>query len=213
MILRLISFVGSNNSQQHLGHGNLSIDQLTLLYFFQDVLAGITFALLLLLTTIPLLEVLVDRWAFTSPKTLVFLVLVPMVMMALYPVPPKHTETKADTAMILFAACGALLGTWARCYLQGFPDPYLGTPFPILRPSLRELILMQCKFVCGVAVLVPTRLVMKATVHTVVPWLFSETDPSRRKSLAEMPHRFLTYSVLGFTASFVIPQMFAHFGV
>lgn len=180
---------------------------------FQDLLAGVAFAVVLLVTVLPLLDVSVDRWVFTSPNTPIFLVIVPLAMIILYPSPPKYTQTKADTATILFGTCGALLGSWGKFYFRGLPDPYLGAPFPIRIPGQKKIIQMLGKFVFGVTVIVPTRAVMKSTVHTVVPWLLAETDPKKKKSVSELPHRFFTYTMVGFTAVFLIPQMFSYFEV
>ena len=179
----------------------------------QDLLAGVAFAVVLLVTVLPLLDVSIDRWVFTSPNTPIFIIIVPLAMIILYPSPPKYTQTKADTATIIFGTCGALLGSWGKFYFNGLPDPYLGVPYPIRIPGQKKIIRMLLKFVFGITVIVPTRAVMKSTVHTVVPWLLGETDPKRKKSVAELPHRFLTYTVVGFTAVFLIPQTFVYFGV
>ena len=90
------------------------------------------------------------------------------------------------------------------------PDPYLGAPFAIRVPGLKKMIKMLSKFVVGVTVLIPTRAMVKSTVHTVVPWLLAETDPKRKKAVSEMPHRFLTYLVIGVTAVGFVPQLFAY---
>ena len=160
------------------------------------------------------MDVSIDRWMFSSPNTPIFLIIIPVAMIILYPSPPSQTQTKGDTAMIVFSSCGALLGYWGRCYFQGmFPDPYLGAPFPIRIPGLKKIIQMLCKFVLGVTVIIPTRAMVKSTVHTVVPWLLAETDPERKKAVSEMPHKFLTYLVVGITAVGFVPQLFTYFHV
>jgi len=176
----------------------------------QDLLAGVASAMLVLATLLPLMDVSFDRWVFTSPNTPIFLIIVPIAMIILYPSPPTQTQTKADTATIVFSSCGALLGCWGRCYFLGMPDPYLGAPYPIRIPGSNKIIQMLCKFVLGVTVLIPTRAVMKSIVHTVVPWLLAETDPKRKKEVSLMPHRFLTYLVVGVTAVGLIPQLFVY---
>lgn len=184
------------------------------MHTLQDILAGIFCSVLLLVTVLPLMDISLDRWAFSSPNTPIFLTTVPLAMIILYPSPPKQTRTKADTAMIIFGTCGALLGNWARCYFQGvIQDPYLGTPYPIRIPGLKRIIQMLCKFVLGVTVMIPTRAVAKSTVHTIVPLLLAETDPQRKKAVSEMPHKCFTYMLLGITAVGFVPQLFAYFDV
>ena len=80
----------------------------------QDLLAGVAFAVVLLVTVLPLLDTAVDRWVFTSPNTPIFIVIVPLALIILYPSPPQYTQTKKDTATILFGTCGAMLGSWLR---------------------------------------------------------------------------------------------------
>lgn len=160
------------------------------------------------------MDISLDRWAFSSPNTPIFLTTVPLAMIILYPSPPKQTRTKADTAMIIFGTCGALLGNWASCYFHGvIQDPYLGAPYPIRIPGLKRIIQMLCKFVVGVTVMIPTRAVAKSTVHTIVPLLLAETDPQRKKAVSEMPHKCFTYMLLGITAVGFVPQLFAYFDV
>lgn len=182
-------------------------------FILQDLLAGIAFAVVLLVTVLPLLDTAVDRWVFTSPNTPIFIVIGPLALIILYPSPPKYTQTKKDTATILFGTCGAMLASWLRFYMYGFPDPYLGAPYSIRIPGQKKIIQMLCKFVFGITVIVPTRAVMKSTVHTILPWLLSETDPKKKKALCEIPHCFFTYTVVGFTAVFLIPQTFIYFDV
>lgn len=160
------------------------------------------------------MDISLDRWAFSSPNTPIFLTTVPLAMIILYPSPPKQTRTKADTAMIIFGTCGALLGNWASCYFQGvIQDPYLGAPYPIRIPGLKRIIQMLCKFVVGVTVMIPTRAVAKSVVHTIVPLLLAETDPQKKKAVSEMPHKCFTYMLLGITAVGFVPQLFAYFDV
>lgn len=112
------------------------------MHTLQDLLAGVAFAVVLLVTVLPLLDTAVDRWVFTSPNTPIFIVIVPLALIILYPSPPKYTQTKKDTATILFGTCGALLGSWLRFYMYGFPDPYLGAPYSIRIPGQKKIIQM-----------------------------------------------------------------------
>ncbi|XP_068682935.1 sphingosine-1-phosphate phosphatase 2-like [Montipora foliosa] len=180
------------------------------MHTLQDLLVGVVFSLFLLVTLLPHLDDKTENWVLNSPYSPIFVILVGIVMIRLYPSPPSETQTRSDTAMIVFGTCGGLIGCWGRCYFQGIPDPYLGAPFPLRIPGSKEIIQMLLKFVFGLTVIIPTRSVMKCMVYSVVPWLLAETDPKKKKALCEMPHRFFTYLMLGITAFGLVPLMFAY---
>ena len=128
-------------------------------------------------------------------------------MMYLYPSPNEPTQTKNDTAMIVFGTCGALVGSWARFYFQGgILDSHLGAPYPLSK----KIIQMLVKFVLGVAVLIPMRAVLKSLVYAIVPQLLAESDPKRKKAVCEMHHRFFTYLMIGVTAFGLLPLLFPY---
>lgn len=167
-----------------------------------DVIAGVLFSALLLAILLTVLNDSTDKWMVSSPISPIVVTLIAVSMMYLYPSPAKPTSTKSDTAMIVFGTCGALVGSWARLYLQG----------EILdsQKDSMKIIPMLVKFVFGVAVLIPLRAMLKSLVYAIVPWLLGVSNPKKTKAVCEMPHRFFTYLMIGITAVGLVPLLFPY---
>lgn len=171
------------------------------------------FSVLLLAILLTVLNDSTDKWMVSSPISPIVIILIAVSMMYLYPSPAKPTSTKSDTAMIVFGTCGALVGSWARFYLQGgqsILDTHVGASCPGCVPDSKKIIQVLVKFAFGVAVLIPLRAMLKSLVYAIVPGLFGVSDPMKKKAVCEMPHRFFTYLMIGVTAVSLVPLLFPY---
>ncbi|XP_048585681.1 sphingosine-1-phosphate phosphatase 2 [Nematostella vectensis] len=184
------------------------------MHTLQDVLAGLALTVAMLVVVIPVLDVQLENWVLTSPSAPIFIVAIPLAMCVLYPTPPLKTETKADTIMVVGVGVGVLLASWARFAPTRVPDPYLGTPFLITFPGFDRVMAMLSRFLLGIMILAPTRSVMKALIHMVLPRVLPKyLEPKLEKDFIEHTHRFITYTVVGFNAVFIVPMCFEYFGI
>lgn len=180
---------------------------------FQDVIAGLVLAIVLLVLVVPVLDIPTEEWVLTSPSSPIFMVAIPMVMCIIYPTPPMQTDTRADTTMVVGTCVGVMLGAWVRCAPTKVPDPYIGTPFLISVPGPDRIMTMICRFIFGVLVLAPSRSFMKSLIYTVLPRLLPKSNAKGNKEFIELVHRFVTYSFVGFNAVYVVPRWFVYFGI
>jgi len=183
------------------------------MHSLQDIIAGLVFAIVLLVIVVPVLDIPTEEWVLTSPSSPIFMVAIPMAMCIVYPTPPLQTDTRADTTMVIGTCVGVMLAAWARYAPTKVPDPYLGTPFPVRIPGPDRIMTMICRFIFGILVLAPSRSFMKSLIHTVLPRLLPRNDTKGNKETTELIHRFVTYSFVGFNAVFVVPRCFVYFGI
>ena len=159
------------------------------------------------------MDINTDRWLFTSPHSPIFMVAIPVALIVLYPAPPSFTQTRADTATTIGVASGVMLACWVRFNTAGVPDPYMGAPFPLVVPTLSKLIKMAGRFLVGILVVAPTRTLSKALILQVASRMLPGDNVQTKRSAMELPHRFLTYAAVGFSAVYVAPLCFPLFGL
>ena len=176
-------------------------------------MAGILFAFIILLMTVPHLDRATEKWALTSPNAPIFIVMIPVMLIILYPTPPQHTLTRADTAMVLGGVSGGMLGSWLRFQSMELPDAYDGAPFVISIPGLQKITHMMIRFLVGTVAVTAARGLLKSIILTVLPKVLPISDPKLRQTTSELCHRYLTYTIVGCVATFLVPHSFTYLGV
>lgn len=128
------------------------------------------------------------------------------------------STSRGDTAQALGTGAGAALATHVNYQLGLLVDPPLSS-LPLTLPPL-SVSLVVCsllRFVIGVAVLLVTRMVMKALTIPFLCRLFGlPTDNirlARQHMKVELPYRYIVYSVVGFSCVSVVPLLFRIFNL
>ncbi|XP_047429846.1 sphingosine-1-phosphate phosphatase 1-like [Mugil cephalus] len=123
------------------------------------------------------------------------------------------STSRGDTAQALGTGAGAALATHANYQLGLLLDPPLSS-LPLTLPplSIGLVLLSLLRFLIGVAVILVTRMAMKAVT---IPFLCRlsglPTDDVRRARQhmrVELPYRYIVYSVVGFVCVCVVPLLF-----
>ncbi|KAK5852992.1 hypothetical protein PBY51_006818 [Eleginops maclovinus] len=123
------------------------------------------------------------------------------------------STSRGDTAQALGTGVGAAIGTHVNYQLGLLLDPPLSS-LPLTLPpiSFSLVLLALLRFVIGVAVILVTRMVMKAVTIPSLCRLFGlPTDDVRRARQhmkVELPYRYIVYSVVGFSCVSVVPLFF-----
>ncbi len=131
----------------------------------------------------------------------------------IYPVhPDKWTVDRGDTAAIIGSSAGIVVGYW---YHGGYPGDLLPGPFVTELPSIHAISLSFIRFVVGVLVLLPIRFVMKLICFKLLPVLMPTHGVKEvvRRPLVELPYKIITYSVLGFNVTCLVPIVFDICGI
>ncbi|CAK6962290.1 sphingosine-1-phosphate phosphatase 1-like [Scomber scombrus] len=128
------------------------------------------------------------------------------------------STSRGDTAQALGTGAGVALATHVNYQLGLLVDPPLSS-LPLTLPPL-SVSLVVCsllRFVIGVAVLLVTRMVMKALTIPFLCRLFGlPTDDirqARQHMKVELPYRYIVYSVVGFSCVSVVPLLFRIFNL
>ena len=180
---------------------------------FQDIVAGILFSLIILLILVPHLDDKTEKMVLTSPNAPIFFIVVPVILIVIYPLPPQHTLTRADTAMVISGASGALLGCWIKYQSMEIPDPYAGVPYIISLPDAPRVVEMLTRFIVGSVEVASVRMCVKTIVLSTLPYVLPIPDPKLRQTTTELCHRYMTYMIVGCVATYVVPRTFVFFNI
>ena len=119
---------------------------------------------------------------------------------------------RGDTAAIMGASIGALLGSW---YYGGYPDDVATGVFIITVPSIQIISLSIVRFIVGVLIILPTRFVMKLLCFKLLPHLMPTHGVKEvvHRPLVELPYKIITYGAIGFNSAYLVPIVFAICGI
>ncbi|KAF3849840.1 hypothetical protein F7725_019559 [Dissostichus mawsoni] len=128
------------------------------------------------------------------------------------------STSRGDTAQALGTGVGAAIGTHVNYQLGLLLDPPLSS-LPLTLPpiSFSLVFLSLLRFVIGVAVILVTRMVMKAVTIPSLCRLFGlptdDVRQARQHMKVELPYRYIVYSVVGFSCVSVVPLFFKIFSL
>ncbi|XP_029281309.1 sphingosine-1-phosphate phosphatase 1-like [Cottoperca gobio] len=123
------------------------------------------------------------------------------------------STSRGDTAQALGTGVGAAIGTHVNYQLGLLLDPPLSS-LPLTLPPIGTslVVLSLLRFVIGVAVILVTRMVMKAATIPFLCRLFGlpsdDVRQARQHMKVELPYRYIVYSVVGFSCVCVVPLIF-----
>ncbi|XP_051264674.1 sphingosine-1-phosphate phosphatase 1 [Dicentrarchus labrax] len=123
------------------------------------------------------------------------------------------STSRGDTAQALGTGAGAALATHVNHQLGLLLDPPLSS-LPLTLPTISTslVVLSLLRFLVGVAVLLVTRMVMKAVTIPFLCRLFGlpsdDVRQARQHMKVELPYRYIVYSVVGFSCVCVVPLFF-----
>lgn len=178
----------------------------------QEVITGFLYTLLILAFLCPLLET-IDTFYMTS-RYAPLLIVISHVSLGLVAFSLDSWSTsRGDTAQALGTGAGAALATHVNYQMGLMLDPPLSSFHLNLHSvSIRAVVLSILRFFVGVAVLLITRMVMKAVTIPFLCRVFGlpsdNVRQARQHMRVELPYRYMVYSVVGFSCVCVVPLLF-----
>ncbi|XP_071399839.1 sphingosine-1-phosphate phosphatase 1-like [Centroberyx affinis] len=124
------------------------------------------------------------------------------------------STSRGDTAQALGTGVGAAVATHVNHQLGLLLDPPLSA-MPLTLPPISTGLVVRSllRFLIGVAVLLVTRMVMKAMTIPFLCRLFglpsNDVRQARQHMKVELPYRYIVYSVVGFSCVCVVPLLFS----
>ncbi|XP_070781935.1 sphingosine-1-phosphate phosphatase 1-like [Enoplosus armatus] len=177
-----------------------------------EVITGFLYSLLILAFFQPILDKIDNFYMMNHYAPLVIIVSHVSLGLVAFSLDSWSTS-RGDTAQALGTGVGAALATHVNYQLGLLLDPPLSS-LPLTLPPLSTslVVLSLLRFLIGVAVLLVTRMVMKAVTIPFLCRLFrlpsDDVRQARQHMKVELPYRYIVYSVVGFSCVCVVPLLF-----
>lgn len=177
-----------------------------------EVITGFLYSLLILAFFHPILDKIDSFYMMGSYAPLVIVVSHVSLGLVAFSLDSWSTS-RGDTAQALGTGAGAALATHVNYQLGLLLDPPLSS-LPLTLPpiSIGLVALSLLRFVIGVAVILVTRMVMKAVTIPFLCRVFGlpsdDVRRARQHMKVELPYRYIVYSVVGFSCVSVVPLLF-----
>lgn len=187
-----------------------------------DVAAGAILGVTILAVWTIHLRPLADLFVVSSTLTGAFtLVGTGVSILALHPVPPKVlTPAHAETGLVIGTGTGTCLGLWLSVThnSRSIHSLWSSTPLQVPLFLAYPLLVYVLRFVVGVIVVGTTRAVVKLLGTSLVLWIarmlnLRYSKSNFKHSDAEVVVKFLTYTAIGFSATWVSPIVFSFLGL
>ncbi|XP_020773017.1 sphingosine-1-phosphate phosphatase 1-like [Boleophthalmus pectinirostris] len=178
-----------------------------------EVITGFLYTLLILAVLQPFLERIDTFYMMGNYAPLVILVSHVGFGLVAFSLDSWSTS-RGDTAQGLGTAAGVALATYLN-YQLGLLEDYPLSSLPLILPPLSAALVVRSvlRFLVGVAVLLVTRMGMKAVT---IPFLcqvyglpLDDVRGARQLMRVELPYRYIVYSVVGFSCVTVVPLLFS----
>lgn len=178
-----------------------------------DVLAGVLYSSLILLVSLPALD-LTDRFVLHSSWAPVLVLSLPFILALLCFRLDAWSTSRGDTAQILGSGAGVTLASHVNARMGFSRDPLSAS---IALPNITGwmLLMVLVRMLIGVAVLVLTRAVMKTLTLGSLCRIFrssagGDVRQARQHMHVELPYRYIVYSTVGFNVLFLVPLLFSY---
>lgn len=181
-------------------------------HVLQEVITGFLYSLLILAFFQPTLD-MIDRF-YMMGHCAPLVIIVSHVGLGFVAFSLDSWSTsRGDTAQALGTGAGAALATYFNYQLGLLSDPPLSSlPLTLPQISVSMVVLSLLRFIIGVAVILVTRMVMKAVTIPSLCQLFGlpadNVREARQHMKVELPYRYIVYSVVGFCCVSVVPLLF-----
>ncbi|KAJ6657980.1 hypothetical protein lerEdw1_001639 [Lerista edwardsae] len=220
-VVKLEIFYNSEYSMPstHAMSGTAIPVSLLLLSFgrWQDVIAGFLYALFILAVFFPAVD-LVDSFNLTYKYAPLIIISLHLALGIFSFTLDTWSTSRGDTAQILGCGAGVACGGHVN-YLLGFmPDPP-AEALPFLAPPLTATLFGKAtvRLLIGVVLLLLTKSAMKKVTIPLACKIFripcGDIRQARQRMEVELPYRYCTYGMVGFSLVFLIPSLFCTIGL
>lgn len=188
-----------------------------LLFFSQDVVAGVFYAIIILIVFLPALD-LIDNFNLTYEYSPLIIISLHLALGIFSFTLDTWSTSRGDTAEILGSGAGVACGSHVS-YMLGLMTEPLPSSMPFTIPVITVNLLGKAllRVFVGLIVLLPIRAVMKMVTIPLACKVFGipcdDIRKARKRMEVELPYRYLTYGVVGFSVIFVVPYLFTCVGL
>ncbi|XP_041661626.1 sphingosine-1-phosphate phosphatase 1-like [Cheilinus undulatus] len=177
-----------------------------------EVITGFLYSLLILAFFHPILDK-IDNFYMTNHYAPLVIIMSHVSLGLVAFSLDSWSTSRGDTAQALGTGAGAALASHVNHHLGLILDPPLSS-LPLTLPplSISMVALSLLRFVIGVAVILITRMIMKALTIPLLCRLFGlpsdDVRQARQHMKVELPYRYIVYSVVALSCISVVPLLF-----
>ncbi|KAJ7345267.1 hypothetical protein JRQ81_001217 [Phrynocephalus forsythii] len=182
-----------------------------------DVIAGFFYAVLILAVFLPAVD-LVDKFNVTCKYAPLIIISLHLALGIFSFTLDTWSTSRGDTAQILGCGAGVACGSHVNNLLGLMPDPP-PEMFPLVTPSLTVTLVGKAmlRLLIGVVLLLLVKTGMKKITIPLACKIFNvpsgDTQQARQRMEVELPYRYFTYGMVGFSLAFLIPALFHVMGL
>lgn len=183
----------------------------------QDVIAGFLYAILILVLFHPVVD-LIDNFNLTY-KYAPFIIISLHLALGIFSFTLDTWSTsRGDTAQILGCGAGVACGSHVN-YMLGLQLDPPAHSLPLSLSSLTVAVFGKAilRLLIGVIVLLLTKVAMKKATIPLACKIFripqGDVRRARQRMEVELPYRYITYGMVGFSLMFVVPCLFHFIGL
>ncbi|XP_020665452.3 sphingosine-1-phosphate phosphatase 1 [Pogona vitticeps] len=182
-----------------------------------DVIAGFFYAVLILAVFLPAVD-LVDRFNVTCKYAPLIIISLHLALGIFSFTLDTWSTSRGDTAQILGCGAGVACGSHVN-YLLGLMPDLPPEMFPLVTPSLTVTLVGKAmlRLLIGVVLLLLVKTGMKKITIPLACKIFNvpcgNIQQARQRMEVELPYRYFTYGMVGFSLAFLIPALFHVMGL
>nr|DBA14411.1 TPA: hypothetical protein GDO54_005385 [Pyxicephalus adspersus] len=182
-----------------------------------DVVAGVLYAIIILIVFLPALDI-IDNFNLTYKYSPLIIISLHLALGIFSFTLDTWSTSRGDTAEILGSGAGVACGSHVS-YMLGLMAEPLPTSMPFIIPAITVNLLAKAllRVVVGLVILLPIRAVMKMVTIPLACKVFGipcdDIRKARQRMEVELPYRYLTYGVVGFSVIFFVPYLFTCVGL
>ncbi|CAM4572783.1 unnamed protein product [Lepidochelys olivacea] len=182
-----------------------------------DVIVGFLYAILILVVFHPAVD-LIDNFNLTFKHAPLIIISLHLALGVFSFTLDTWSTSRGDTAQILGCGAGVACGSHFNYMLGLMQDPSPDT-LPLIPPSITVTLFGKAilRLLIGVVLLLLTRIVMKKITIPLACKMFSipcdDIRQARQLMEVELPYRYITYGMVGFSLMFLVPCLFLFIGL
>ncbi|KAL8168816.1 UNVERIFIED_CONTAM: Sphingosine-1-phosphate phosphatase 1 [Gekko kuhli] len=182
-----------------------------------DVIAGFFYAILILAVFLPVVD-LVDNFNLTHKYAPLIIISLHLALGIFSFTLDTWSTSRGDTAQILGCGAGVACGSHVNYLLGLMPDPSPeALPLPVPPLTVTVLGKAMLRLLIGVVILLLTKMAMKKVTIPLACKIFGipydDIRRARQRMEVELPYRYITYGMVGFSLMFLIPSLFCIMGL
>lgn len=182
-----------------------------------DIIAGFLYTILILAIFYPFVD-LIDNFNQTHKYAPLIIIGLHLALGIFSFTLDTWSTSRGDTAEILGSGAGIACGSHVTYNMGLMLDPPLDT-LPLVRPPITVTLFGKAmlRTLVGMVFVLLARIIMKKLTIPLACKIFNipcdDVRRARQHMEVELPYRYITYGMVGFSITFVAPYIFSFIGI